>query len=113
MTNNAGATIPVMSSPVPRERTINVTIPNTIKAASVIAEYFTAFRNCAESSFIAHLTIVVAFSLIIATDVSANVQSTKPSNPCSAAARSRQIRNGYMSSGVWTIKELIERATEA
>src|SRR4029453_10481318 len=42
--NNAGATIPVMSSPFPRDRTISATIPATIKALMVIAEYFTRFN---------------------------------------------------------------------
>src|SRR6185436_4817219 len=42
--SKAGATIPVMSSPFPRDRTINETIPATIKPLSVIAEYFTRFN---------------------------------------------------------------------
>src|SRR6185369_498700 len=36
--------MPVMSSPFPRDRTMSATIPATIKALTVIAEYFTRFN---------------------------------------------------------------------
>ena len=58
-TSNAGATIPVMSSPFPRDKTINAAIPVTIKALTVIPEYFTNFKNVVESRFIEHLTMMV------------------------------------------------------
>ena len=43
--NNAGDTMPVMSSPLSREMIINVTMPTTIKAQTEIAEYFTVVKN--------------------------------------------------------------------
>src|SRR5688572_27600028 len=42
--NNAGATMPVMSSPFPRDRIISATIPATIKALMATAEYLTDFN---------------------------------------------------------------------
>jgi hypothetical protein len=52
--SKAGATIPVMSSPFPRDITINATIPETINALTAIPEYFTNFKNVVESGFIEH-----------------------------------------------------------
>jgi hypothetical protein len=48
--SNAGATMPVMSSPFPRDRTINATIPASIKALMVIAQYFRRLNDLAEDS---------------------------------------------------------------
>jgi hypothetical protein len=79
-----------MSSPLPRDKTINAAIPATIKALMVIPEYFTNFKNVVESRFIEHLIMLLAFSLIIAVDVSKNVQRAKLNNPSSAFTRSRQ-----------------------
>jgi hypothetical protein len=76
-----------MSSPFPRDRTISVIIPATIKTLIVTAEYFIYLNDRADNSekaiflsepcCIDHLIIVVAFSLMIAADVSKNVQSSE------------------------------------
>ena len=57
--SNAGATIPVMSSLVPRARNMSVAIPATIKPLIVIAAYFIYF-NVVASCRIENLLIVVA-----------------------------------------------------
>jgi len=79
--SSAGATMPVMSSPVPRARNISVTIPATIKAASAIAKHLTIFMKWVESRAIAHLIVLVAFSRIIPANVSTKIQTRKVTNP--------------------------------
>ena len=47
--SNAGATMPVMSSSLSQEMTINAAIPANINAQSAMAEYFTAFNKSVSS----------------------------------------------------------------
>lgn len=48
--SNAGATMPVMSSPFPREMTIKVNIPAAITALIAIAEHFKRLNAVADDS---------------------------------------------------------------
>jgi hypothetical protein len=83
-----------MSSPFPRDKTINAAIPVTIKALMAIPEYFTNFKNVVESCFIEHLMMVVAFSLMISAEVSKRIQRAKPDNPSCLYALAAEVVEG-------------------
>ena len=59
--SNAGATIPVMSSFLSHEMSINVAMPSTVNALSKIPQYFIALKKCiAPGSIAASLSAVLA-----------------------------------------------------
>ena len=86
VSSNAGATMPVMSSPVPRDSTIKVAIPASINMLTAIAEYFTSFKNRVESRFIGHLIMCVVFLLILPAQITKSCE--RRANPCDAASDS-------------------------
>ena len=90
VSSNAGATTPVMSSPVPRASSMTVAIPATSRPPPASARYLTILKTSVAFLAMANLARSVARSRMMPTSVSVKIQRMKA--PCPrplAPARSR------------------------